>query len=63
VTRIQEAAGGLDERVAELTAQLDAYARTRAELQELTRSKTEPAADTDQPQDEVTQPMTLGAPA
>ncbi len=63
VTRIQEAAGGLDERVAELTAQLDTYARTRAELQELTRSMTEPAADTDQPQDEVTQPMTLGVPA
>lgn len=41
VTRIQEAAGGLNDRVAELTLQLDVLTNTRQALESLTRGMTQ----------------------
>ncbi len=63
VTRIQEAAGGLDERVGELAAQLNAYARIRMELTDLTRVMTDPFPDNEPHPSHDTQPLPLGAEA
>jgi hypothetical protein len=41
ITRIQEAAGGLNDRVAELTLQLDVLTNTRQALESLTRGMTQ----------------------
>ena len=60
VTRIQEAAGGLDERVTDLTAQLDALGAARQELSRLTQDMTQPKAPA-AAAEEDTQPMHLGA--
>lgn len=58
ITRIQDAAGGLDERLGELTAQLEALGHTRHELERLTQNMTQPIASS---AEEDTQPMALGA--
>jgi hypothetical protein len=58
ITRIQDAAGGLDERLGELTAQLEALGHTRHELECLTQNMTQPIASS---AEEDTQPMALGA--
>jgi len=58
VTRIQDAAGGLDERLGELTAQLETLGTTRHELERLTRGMTQPVVSL---AEEGTQPMALGA--
>lgn len=54
VSRIQDAAGGLDDRVNELSAQLGSYAGIRADLVQITRSMLHPLpADGHDPSDQA----------